>query len=722
MMRYKFFAALMVFFLLSFNASGQNIEKKELSLKDAILKRFTDYYPEYISGLQWRAKSNQLVKKAEDKKSLLVSKNLGETWDTLVKVDYLNRKGGLELNSMPRIKWFDRDKFGFRHGKDYFIFNLNTGELNKLTRYPVNGQNTDICYKTGNIAYTIDNNLYIKKANGDCISVTDFDDKNIVAGQSIARNEFGIEKGTFWSPQGNYLAFYQKDESDVTDYPLVDITKRVAEYTPIKYPMAGMNSEYPAVGIYDIASGKTVYLDTDNGEKDHYLTNLVWDPNEKYVYLAEINRAQNHMWYNKYDVKTGERVKTLFEEQNDKYVEPVDAAWFLPEKENQFLWFSRRDGFKHLYRYDTDGNFLGQVTKGNFPMHRILGTDKSGKYIFVTGAGDTGLNEYLYKANLNNGKTVRLSKHDGVHRYIMQDDANYFIDIYSTVHTPHVTQIVDAKGNTVNVLLKSADPLKDIKTGTTQLLDITAADGKTVLHARMIKPYDFDPSKKYKVLVYVYGGPHVQLVRNAWMAYAPLWMHYLANKGYIIFTLDNRGSDNRGFAFESVIHRHLGKNEIEDQMKGVEYLKSLPFVDTSKIAVHGWSFGGFMTTSLMLRKPGVFKAGVAGGPVINWEYYEVMYGERYMDTPQENPEGYKESNLLNYADKLQGNLMLVIGSVDPVVVPQHSMQMLKHFIEAEKQVDFFTYPMHPHNVRGRDRVHLMRKVLDYIDDKLEKTD
>ncbi len=472
------------------------------------------------------------------------------------------------------------------------------------------------------------------------------------------------------------------------------------------------------MGVYDIKTRKTVYLDTDNGERDHYLTNLTWGPEEKFIYLAEINRAQNHLWFNKYDITTGEKVKTLFEEEHSKYVEPVDAAWFIPARKNEFLWFSRRDGYKNLYRYNTEGQLLNKVTSDKYPIHRILGLDKAGKNIFVTGADETGLNEYLYIASLDNENIKKISKQFGVHSYRMSNSGEYFIDIYSDLNTPRITQIINHKGKLIRQLLISDNPLKEIKTGKTELLDLKAADGRTTLHARIIKPYDFNPSKKYKVLVYLYGGPHAQMIRNAWLAYAPLWMHYMANKGYIIFTVDNRGSDNRGFEFENVIHRNLGYNEMMDQMEGVKYLRSLPYVDTSKMAIHGWSFGGFMTTTMMLRQPGVFKVGVAGGPVINWKWYEVMYGERYMDMPQENPDGYENNNLLNYVDDLQGNLMLVIGSVDPVVVPQHSMSLLKKFIEAKKQVDFFTYPMYEHNVRGVDRVHLMRKILDYIDDKL----
>ena len=233
----------------------------------------------------------------------------------------------------------------------------------------------------------------------------------------------------------------------------------------------------------------------------------------------------------------------------------------------------------------------------------------------------------------------------------------------------------------------------------------------------MIKPSNFDPSKKYPVFVYVYGGPHAQMINNSYLDGANLWMYWMAEQGYLVFTVDNRGSENRGVAFESIIHGQLGVVEIDDQMKGVEYLKSLPYVDGNRLAIHGWSYGGFMTTSIMLRKPDAFKVGVAGGPVTDWKYYEVMYGERYMDTPLENQKGFDTSSTLNYVKDLKGKLLLIHGTSDDVVVMQNNFALIKKFVEAGKQIDFFPYPMHKHNVQGKDRVHLMQKVLDYVIEK-----
>jgi dipeptidyl-peptidase-4 len=278
---------------------------------------------------------------------------------------------------------------------------------------------------------------------------------------------------------------------------------------------------------------------------------------------------------------------------------------------------------------------------------------------------------------------------------------------------PSADWIINFKGKIVKKLMESEDKLADYKIGTAEIGTIKAKDG-TKLYTRLIKPHDFDPNKKYPVLVYVYGGPHAQLITNSWLDGASLWMYWMAEQGYLVYTVDNRGSAERGFEFESQIHRQLGTVEIEDQLAGVEYLKSLPYVDGDRLAVHGWSFGGFMTTSLMLRTPDVFQVGVAGGPVTDWKYYEIMYGERYMDRPEQNKEGYEQASLMTHAENLKGDLLLIHGTSDDVVVMQHNLALVQKFVELGIQMDFFPYPMHKHNVRGKDRVHLMRKVLNYV--------
>lgn len=689
--------------LISFQGYSQ---QKELTLHDAVLGRTLGLSPKTLTDLQWgdddqymyRAGNQYIIKDAASKKQSSLSLS-----DFTMKYK--------DMKQMPTIMNMDDNKVTFQSGNTIFLYDIMTHKEVSKTTFPPKAVNTDYHSKNMDVAYTIDNNLYIATAGDPMVTVTAFEDTNIVSGQAIARFEFGITKGTFWSPEGNYLAFYQKDESHVTNYPLVDITTYPASLNNIKYPMAGQASELAKVGVYNLKSKKTTYLDID-GSDEHYLTNLSWSPDEKYILVAEINRGQNHYSFNAYDPNTGKKVRTLFEESNDRWVEPENDAVFLPNNKKDFIWLSEKDGFKNLYLYNTKGKFKKQLTHFKFVVKSIIGFDDSGKNVIISATGENPTETHTYKVNLKSGKATNLTPKSGTHN--SQLGENYLLNSYSSLTTPRVLSLINIQTGAEEIILTAENPLRDYKLGKTEILTLKSPKGID-LYARIIKPANFDATKKYPVLVYVYGGTHVQLVTNKWLGGAPLWMNWMATqKEYIIFTIDNRGSENRGFAFESIIHRKAGDAAIEDQLIGVDYLKSLPYVDSKRIAVHGWSYGGFMTCSLMLRHPGVFTTAVAGGPVTDWKYYEIMYGERYMDTPQENPDGYANSRVGKYLENLDGHLLIIHGSVDPTVVPQHSMTLLKEAVDKGVQLDFFTYPMHPHNIRGKDRVHLMQKVLDYI--------
>lgn len=697
-------------FLLGFIAIlSINAQQKHLTVESAFLGGL---YPQRLPLLQWVDGTDTYF--YVDNGTYSIKKLDG----TLVKNITLSDLTSVysNLKRLPYPEKVTATEILFQNENEFTAYDyLQQKETTKIT-FDESAENQDFCYKNKMLAYTIGNNLYVADASHSKINVTDFSDKNIVSGQSIHRNEFGISKGTFWSPEGNYLAFYQKDESHVTDYPLVDITTYPATLKNIKYPMAGQGSEMAKVGIFNVKNQQVFYLDIDTSD-EHYLTNLAWSPDEKYITLAEVNRAQNHYSFNVYDVATGKKVRTVFEESNEKWVEPETPALFCPNSATSFLWLSEKDGYMNVYQYDILSENAKQITKFKFVVTQILGFDLKGENIFVEATGEDPKGSKVYKVNLSKGTVTQMTKEEGTHYVQLSSSAKYLIDVFSNLNTPNITSIIDIKTLKKDVLLTSESPLKDYQLGTSEFVKLKAEDGQD-LEAIITKPANFDPNKKYPVLVYVYGGPHAQLVTDTWLGGTGLWMQYLAaEKDYIVFTLDNRGSANRGFAFESVIHRNQGVAPMADQMVGVEYLKSLPYVDSKRMAVFGWSYGGFMTLSLLLNHPDVFTTGVAGGPVTDWKYYEVMYGERYMDTPQENPEGYEATRIHNKIKNLNASLLIIHGSIDDTVVPQHSMTLLKQAVEDGVQLDFFTYPMHPHNVRGKDRVHLFNKIIDYILDK-----
>ncbi len=703
----KIFSLVLLFFTLS-NFIAQ--ERKTLTLEDAVFGWWKGLYPEQLTNLQWADDVNLFLYRQGDR---IIIKNTDNKTVKIIDKNHLNTAAG-NLKNLPYVLDFSSEYLVFQKDSSFIFFDYQN-ETAKSVKTPAKAGNHDVNLKNLSVAYTIDNNLYIATETEARIPVAVNEDKNIVSGQAIARSEFGITKGTFWSPSGRYLAFYQKDETDVETYPLVDINTTPASLKNIKYPMIGRGSEKPAVGIYDTRTGKTVYLQLfDKAGKNHYATNLTWGPNEKFVYLAEVNRDQNHMWFNKYKVSDGSFVRTLFEEENEKWVEPEHPAYFVPGTD-RFVWLSERDGFMNLYLYDaSNGQLIRQLTKNRWVTKNIKGFSSDGKYVYFTGTGTDPRQTHLFRVKIKSGYQTRLTPEDGTHKVLLSYDGQYFLDKYSSLNVPNTVSLKKTHSKKkIAVLLEAEDPLKDYGLQKPEMISLKGSF-TDVLYGRIIKPSDFNPSKKYPVLVYVYGGPHVQLVTDSWMGGASLWMYWLAEQGYIVFTLDNHGSKNRGFAFESVIHRKLGQVEAKDQMYGIAYLRTLPYVDSERIAVHGWSFGGYMTLTLMTEYPDVFKVGVAGGPVTDWKWYEVMYGERYMDTPQTNPEGFRTTSILNKIENLQGKLLTVHGYMDDVVVPQHNIALHQKAIEKKVQMDFYLYPVDKHGVGGMRRLHLYRKMLAYI--------
>jgi dipeptidyl-peptidase 4 len=689
-----------------------SFSQKKLTIEDASgMNRAL--YPTTLKNLQWIGNSDRFTYLENN---AILARDAGKTVpDTLIRLKEFNQalkdSGADTLARMPSVNWINESAFTFTSVNKIYLLNLKDQSVSRINSYPEEADNQDSRPGGALIAYTLKNNLFIA-SSGEQIQVTHDENQGIVNGQTVHRNEFGIYKGTFWSPQGNYLAYYRKDETMVTDYPLVNIENRPATVENIKYPMAGMTSEQVTLVIYKIDGGS--YTTIKTGEPaEQYLTSVTWSPDEKDIYIGILNRSQNHLTLNRYDALTGDFEQTLFEEKNDKYVEPEHPLFFPESSPDEFIWFSERDGYQHLYLYKTDGTLVRQLTKGPWVVTNLLGTDPKGSKAFFLSTKNSPLNEDVFSVELNTGKIQSLSLNTGVHSPILSQSGKYLIDVFSDTLVSREYGVIDTKGRVLQVIDRSEDPLHDYVQCRSNIFTLRAGDN-TELYAHIIYPPEFRADQKYPVIVYVYGGPHDQLINNTWLGGAGLFNFYLAQQGFIIFTVDNRGSANRGLEFEQAVFRNLGTLEVSDQMTGVNYLKSLPYVDPERIGVQGWSYGGFMTISLMLREPDVFKVGVCGGPVTDWKYYEVMYGERYMDTPEENPDGYKEASLLERAGNLKGDLLVIHGTFDPTVVWQQSLALMKRFIEEGKMVDYFVYPGHEHGVGGKDRVHLNRKIEKYF--------
>ena len=741
-MKQKFLA---LFLFLSVAALAQD---KMLTIENTVFAGRDGLTPQRLPQLGWIKGSENYyyIDRSNETETLVMSKGDGKSSSPVLTLSELNdqlqkTKAAIPaLKSFPVVNWLSPQVFTFTVDKWLFTYLVSGKQLTvtSLAGLPQDADHFDESPVSKYTAYTVANNLYITKTlpgSGDkpeVIAVTSDADVNIVNGQSVHREEFGIVKGTFWSPSGMQLAFYRMDQTMVTDYPILDLTKQPAQARMIKYPMAGGTSHQVTVGVYNVTTGKTVFLQT--GEpKEQYLTNIAWSPDNQHVYIAVLNRDQNHLWLNSYNATTGAFEKTLFEETDSKYVHPMHAMEFVPGHNDQFIWQrqlvseNNPEGFNAIYLYSIDGKLLKQLSgtgsTGTTPTGKavsgeevtdIYGFDPTGRFLYYQSAPYNTCEKQLRMVDVKTGAITALTTARGTHTAIFSESKKYFIDQYSAVDVPMVQSVCDAKGKQVRVLSTSADPLTEYKKCGVRLFTITAADGKTPLWCRMFLPAGFDSTKKYPSLTYVYNGPNVQLVTNSWLAGADLFLYYMAQQGFVVFTVDGRGSANRGMLFEQATFRHLGTNEINDQEKGNNYLRSLSYVDAARMAVYGWSFGGFMTTSLMTRKAGMYKCGVAGGAVIDWSYYEVMYTERYMDTPQANPVGYKESNLVNYVQNLKGKLLMIHGTSDDVVVWQHTLMYTKACVDKGVQTDYYMYPGHLHNVRGKDRVHLLTKISQYV--------
>ena len=693
-------------------------EKKFFTPEDASYNNYSVYAKN--KSYKWLGNTNKYVFTEDNE---LKYQSPGEkSMHTLLTLDQINSiaKGNDEgeFKRLPNITWDDESTGYFYKRNDdgsttLYKLSLSIKKMKPITKIPAGAENITLSEPTMRVAYTIGNDLYI--ADGDKqIRLTE-NPEHVIAGQSVHRNEFAINGGIFWSPDGSKLAYYVMDESMVTDYPLVDITTRIAEAKPIKYPMAGMTSHIVKLHVYDIAAGTDVVMQTGEPE-EHYLTAITWNNDNEKIYIGILNRGQDTLNFNEYNALNGEFNKTIFHDEDEQFVEPQGPAHFLPGSTTEFIWLAQRDGYYHLWLHNTKTLKAKQIEKGKYVVTDFNGFDDKGN-AFYTSTEVSPLQRHFYKVNIKNGKKVRITTKHGTHSVLPSKSGDFFIDSYTSTDVPRAVCIQDAKGRDFAPLYMAENPIKDYNIGVTELDTIKSEDGQD-LYTRIIKPYNFNPNTKYPVIVYVYGGPHAQLITDTWLAGAGIYLNYLAQEGFIVFTVDNRGSADRGEAFEQVIHRQCGQMEMHDQMAGIEYLKTKPYVDPERIGSDGWSYGGFMSTSLKINYPETFKVSVAGGPVINWKYYEIMYGERYMDTPQENPEGYELTALDTKTDKLEGKLLMIHCTTDPVVMWQNSLSFVESAIHNQKQMDYFVYPGHDHNVYGMDRAHLITKITEYFKENL----
>jgi len=693
-------------------------------MEDAMLKARTALAPENLKQLQFVYGTGDYVclKKIADKEVWVKGNDVAAEAPFLT-LEQLNEKLKAsafgDLKAMPAIQFNKTTSWIFTVKGSKLSLDPVTNKLTEILPKEIAAKENVAESSAGFIAYLEEHNLFVA-GSGAANKVTTDGSKDIVYASSVHRDEFGISKGTFWSNSGKQLAFYRMDQSMVADYPIIDWSSTPAVNENIKYPMAGGKSHQVTVGVYNAETKAVVYLKT--GEPaEQYLTNIAWSPDDQFVFIAVLNREQNHLQLNQYNAATGDFIKTLFEEKEEKYVEPLVPMLFVKNNPAQFIWQSNRDGWNHLYLYDITGKLIKQLTRGEWEVLEVKGFDEKGDNLFIVTTQQSPVAKTLSQLNFKTLAVKQITTGNKVHTTQVSSDGKYVLDVYSSTTEPRGIQLIAVKTGKATTLLQATDPLAGYAVGKLDIFTIKNNAG-TDLYCRLYKPANFDSTKKYPVIVYWYGGPHAQLILNSWNGGAgDYWFQYMAERGVVVFTLDTRGSDNRGKAFEQSIFRKAGDVQMEDMMSGINYLNQQSYIDKDRMGLFGWSYGGFMTTDFMLNHPGVFKAAVAGGPVMNWSWYEIMYGERYMDTPKENPEGYAATDLTKQVEKLKGKLLLIHGLQDPVVVQQHSVNFVKACVDKGVQVDYMIYPGHEHNVIGKDRAHLYQKVTDYLMQNLTET-
>ncbi len=686
-------------------------QKEQLTMEQAVMGLYTDFAVPSLGGFEWIPETSQFsYYSSEEPQNLLIydaaDKKIAK------KINLEEVKTDLKASALSLMHWVSESQFVFYNPGFVYSYDLGKSKLTEHIKIPQGAENLEIASDGSFATYTQEHSLYISTpASSEPIAIAESNTLDVVYGQTVSRSEYGIYKGIFISPKNHYIAYYQKDQTQVSDYPIIDWNDKIATSQNIKYPMAGTASETITLHVYDVKNNQSHKILADNSD-NAYLTCVSWSPDEKNIYLQHLNRATTKTELQKFDAKSGKYLTTLHTQTSDKYVEPQHPITFINDQD--FILQSDESGYNHLYLYTPKNKKLKQITSGKWQVNNYLGYNEADDALLFTGSKDDPREEHIYFQKLDKESCYRIDKQPGWHSPQLSPDGQYIIDYFSSASVPGQYELITTHTEDSHTLLANRNPLEKVQTSVITNVNIPTEDG-TELYARILTAPDIDKTKEHPAIVYLYNGPHVQLIKNRFPASGNLWYDYLTSRGYVVFVMDGRGSSNRGRDFEQATYRQLGQVEMQDQIKGLQFLKMQTYVDPDRVGVHGWSFGGFMTTSLMLYYPDAFRVGVAGGPVMDWAKYEVMYTERYMDTPDENPEGYQKTQLLGKADKLKGKLLLIHGAEDDVVVWQHSMNFIQECIDKNIPIDYFVYPRAKHNVRGSNRVHLMQKITDYFD-------
>ncbi|HEV2176772.1 MAG TPA: S9 family peptidase [Terriglobia bacterium] len=613
--------------------------------------------------------------------------------------------------------------------RDLWLVDAASGAERRLTDDPEEKEDATFSPTGDRMAFVERNNIYsIDLKTGLLKQLTTDGNVDVLDGkldwvyeEELANRATG--RAYEWSPDGKIIAYLRLDDSPVPKYPLTHYLETHVSLTEERFPQAGDPNPLPSLHAVSVETGdsKSWTLSLHDSSLEYFGPSLTWTPDSKSVSFLTMNRAQNELKVRLWDVATGTD-RVLLTEKDPYWINSLDPPRFLAD--GRFLWLSERDGWLHLYLCGADGDVIKQLTSGNWmidhpafsnaPMFQV--DDKTG-WVYFASTNPDPRERQVYRVRVDGGAMERLTQQPGSHSFDVSPDGGYFVDTFSNLETPPETRLLKSSGAAVATISKWENHLDEYTLGKTEFVEVKARDGAT-LYARLLKPADFNPKKKYPVIVDVYGGPHVQMIQNRF-GVTGLEDQLFAQEGFLVWQLDNRGSWGRGHAWESAIFEHMGQHELADQLDGVAYLKSLPFVDAHRLAIWGWSYGGYMTLYALTHAPDVFKCGAAGGPVTDWKFYDSIYTERYMRTPGENPEGYKDSSPLEAADKLKAKVLIIHGTDDDNVHMQNTMNFLAALVNAQHPFELYIQPGQKHGFQGEAiRDFLSQRLVDFFKQNL----